>query len=107
MKKQIQQVNCDRCPAQVERPWDEPGDLPKGWGIALVALTLSCAAPARDPEAEAETAYGAELQRCAATAESADAAYACMDHVRARWNVTMTEADGWSGTPDADAGSHE
>lgn len=80
----------------------------RGLAIALVALALSCAAPARDPEAEAEAAYGAALQRCAATEPSAEAAYACMDHVRARWRVTMTEADGWSGTPDADAGAaHE
>lgn len=32
MKKHIQQVTCARCPAQVERAWDEPGDLPEGWG---------------------------------------------------------------------------
>jgi len=76
--------------------------------ITLAALALSCAQAARDPEAEAEAAYGAELQRCATTEPTELAVYACMDHVRAKWHVTMTEADGWSGTPDADGGQdHE
>lgn len=71
-------------------------------GIALVAL--ACASPARDPEAEAEAAYGAELDRCASTEPTKEAAWTCIDRVRARWGVTMTEADGWSGVPTRDGG---
>lgn len=54
MKKHIQQVTCARCPAQVERAWDEPGDLPEGWGQVEVHGARACT---RCSAAESGSAY--------------------------------------------------